>query len=131
VVYYSAEEKLGPTFAARLERCGVKRDDFYAIGQASVDDLCEFCIARHAVALVVDSIQMTTIRPEDLRRLLEAARAATLVYVLHATKAGEPAGANSYLHEADVVIRVAELRWTVTKSRYQEADGVAREVLRQ
>ena len=129
VVYFSAEEKLGPTLAARLERCGVTRADFHAIGQASIDELCMFGINARAIALVVDSIQMTNIRPEDLRRLLEAARVRSLLYVLHATKANEAAGSNAYLHEADVVVSVADMRWTVTKSRYQPTDGNSFSVL--
>jgi len=125
VTYYSAEEKLGPTFAGRLERCGVTRADFFAVGQASIDDLCEFCSSVRAVALVVDSVQMTTIRPEDLRRLLEAASVDVLVYILHATKENAAAGSNAYLHEADVVVQAADLQWTLTKSRYQQCESVA------
>lgn len=124
VVYFSAEEKLGPTLAARLERCGVRRADFHAVGQGSIDELCELARSVHAVALVIDSIQMTAIRPEDLRRLLEAAGVGVLLYILHATKSNVAAGVNTYLHEADVVIEVTALRWSVTKSRYQATDGV-------
>lgn len=131
VVYFSAEEKLGPTLAARLERCGVTRADFHAIGQASIDELCQFSIDTKAVALVIDSIAMTNIRPEDLRRLLEAAHVNALLYVMHATKANEAAGSNAYLHEADVVVSVAGMKWTVTKSRYQPTNGSAFNVLSQ
>ncbi len=129
VVYFSAEEKLGPTLAARLERCGVRRADFHAVGQASVDELVTYCREVRAVALVVDSIPMTSFRPEDLRRLLEACGVDVLVYVLHATKENAAAGLNAYLHEADVVVEVSALAWTVRKSRYQATDGTARAVV--
>ena len=125
VVYFSAEEKLGPTLAARLERCGVMRADFHAVGQASIDELVAFCRARHAAALVIDSVQVTALRPEDLRRLLEAAGIDVLVYALQATKDGQAAGSLSYLHEADVVVEVAAMTWRITKSRYQPTPPLA------
>ena len=129
VVYGSFEEKLGPTLAGRLERCGVTRASFHAVGQASMDELVAYCREVRAVALVVDSIPMTAIRPEDLRRLLEASGVDVLVYVLHATKENGAAGANTFLHEADVVVEVTALAWTLRKSRYQNLDGTARPVL--
>jgi len=123
VVYLSAEEKLGPTVAARLERCGVTRAGFHVVGQGSLDDLCEKCRVIGAVALVIDSIAMTTVQPSDLRRLLESAQVAVLVYVMHATKEGQAAGSNAYLHEADVVVCVEQMVWSLDKSRYQQAAG--------
>jgi len=123
VLYYSAEEKLGPTLAARLERCGVKRADFHIIGQGSIDDLCEMSRLKHTTALVIDSIAMTSIQPTDLRRLLEAASVSVLVYVMHSTKDGQAAGSNAYLHEADVVVCVEAMTWTLEKSRYQPLGG--------
>jgi len=124
VIYFSAEEKLGPTLAARLNRCGVKRDDFNVVGQGSIDDLCKMSRNVKAVALVIDSIAMTTLRATDLRALLEAANVDVLLFILHATKGGDAAGSNAYLHEADVVIQVESLSCILDKSRYQ-ASGLA------
>lgn len=129
VLYFSAEEKLGPTLASRLERCGVHRADFHVVGQGSIDDVCATARGATAVALVLDSVSMTSIRPEDLRRLLEAAGVDVLIYVMHATKAGAAAGSNAYLHEADVVVQFDAMSWTVTKSRYQATDGTTRPVI--
>lgn len=123
IVYFSAEEKLGPTLAARLERCGVRRADFHAVGQGSVDELVGLCRTVSAACLVIDSVAVTAIRPEDLRRLLEAAQVDVLIYIMHATKAGFAAGSNAYLHEADVVVEIIAMQWTVTKSRYQSTDA--------
>jgi len=129
VVYFSAEEKLGPTLAARLERCGVHRADFHAVGQGSVDELVDLCRAVGAICLVIDSIAMTTIRPEDLRRLLEAAQVDVLMYIMHATKAGTAAGSNAYLHEADVIVAIIAMQWSITKSRYQATTDVRGSIL--
>ena len=83
-----------------------------------------------AVALVLDSVSMTAIQPGDLRRLLEAAGVDVVLFLLHATKDGMAAGPNAYLHEADVIVELAGMRWTVTKSRYQETDGASYPVQR-
>ena len=119
-VYYSAEERLGPTVAERLERCGVTRADFHVIGQGSIDEVIGFARETKAHALVVDSLQAVTIRPEELRPLREAAGVDVLVVVSQVTKAGLAAGENAVLHELDVVLRVEDMRWAIEKSRYQE-----------
>lgn len=128
VVYMSAEEKLGPTVAARLQRCSVTRADFHVVAQAGVDELVAYCREVRAVALVVDSVSVTALRPEDLRRLVEATGVGVLAYLLHATKEGQAAGVTAWLHEADVVVEVSALTWTVRKSRYQALDAVSRRV---
>lgn len=128
VVYLSAEEKLGPTVAARLQRCSVTRADFHVVSQAGVDELVAYCRDVRAVALVVDSVSVTALRPEDLRRLVEGCGVAVLVYLLHATKEGQAAGVTAWLHEADVVVEVSAMTWTVRKSRYRPLDGTARPV---
>lgn len=129
VLYFSAEEKLGPTLAARLERCGVTRADFHVVGQGSIDAVCSMSTNVGAVALVLDSVSMTTIQPGDLRRLLESASVDVVLFLLHATKEGLAAGPNAYLHEADVIVELAAMRWHVTKSRYQQTDGATHPVL--
>lgn len=130
VLYFSAEEKLGPTLASRLERCGVTRADFHLVGQGSIDAVCSMSTNVAAAALVLDSVSMTAIQPGDLRRLLESAGVDVVLYLLHATKDGMAAGPNAYLHEADVIVELAAMRWTVTKSRYQATDGSQHPVLR-
>jgi len=129
VVYMSAEEKLGPTVASRLQRCSVTRADFHVVAQANIDELVAFCRDVRAIALVIDSISMTSIRSEDLRRLVEASGVGVLVYLMHATNEGQAGGVTAWLHEADVVVEVSAMTWTVRKSRYQALDGTARPVL--
>lgn len=129
IVYFSAEEKLGPTLAARLERCGVTRADFHVVGQGSIDAVCAMSTNVDAVALVLDSVSMTTIQPGDLRRLLEAAGVDVVLFLLHATKDGQAAGSMAFLHEADVIVELETMRWRASKSRYQQTDGTRHPVL--
>lgn len=124
VVLFTAEERLGPTVGERLARLGVTRSDFHLVGQSSVDDLVAFCRRVRAHALGLDSVTATTLTVADLRRVAHAAGVGVCAATLQVTKSGTAAGSNMLLHEADVVLRLDGLAWTVEKSRYQPA-GVA------
>jgi len=124
VVYFSAEENLGPTVSSRLSRLGVNRDDFHVVGQGSIDDLVALCREAKARAVVVDSIGYTTLQPSDLRRFVESSGVRVLLFVLQVTKDGRAAGSNAFLHDADVVVRVEDKQLLVEKSRYQETPQV-------
>jgi len=119
-VYFSAEERLGPTVGERLERNSVIRKDFFVVGQSSVDDLVSYCRSVKAKTLVIDSISVTSIQPGDLRKIIEATGVGVLVFLLQVTKEARPGGSNSFLHESDVVIQVKDMKWATEKSRYQE-----------
>jgi len=120
VVYGSFEERLGPTVGARLSRLGVNRNDFAIVGQGSVDELVKLCRETKAVAVVIDSINVTTLQPSDLRRFVESSGVSVMVFVLQVTKDHKAAGSNQYLHEADVVVKITEGECLVEKSRYQQ-----------
>lgn len=120
VTLLSAEERLGPTVAARLSRLGVNRNDFHVIGQGSVDELVQTVRVTKSHVVAIDSIGLTTLQPPDLRRFLESSGALAFVFILQSTKDGHAAGSNQFLHEADVVMRVATMEWEIIKSRYQQ-----------
>ncbi len=120
VVYLAAEEKIGPQVGERLNRLGVRRRDFSVVGQGALDDLVDHCRQMEAVALAVDSIQPTDLQPADLRPLVKATGIKTLICTMQVTKAGIAAGSNAYLHEGDCTVHVADGRWDLLKSRYQE-----------
>lgn len=128
VVYLSAEERLGPAVGERLARVGVTRADFHVVGQGALDDVVTLARRVRAVALGIDSISATPMQPADLRPLAQASGVGLLAGTLQVTKAGLPAGANALLHEADVVLHVDGMAWTVEKSRYQDG-GVSGGVL--
>jgi predicted ATP-dependent serine protease len=125
VVYVSAEEPPGPSLAARLLRVAVKRADFLVVGRASVDQVVAICRESGAIGLAVDSVQVATWSPRDCRHLLAVLpRLEVVVAVAQVNKTGRIEGRNTLEHEADIVVECEELRWTLTKSRYQ-ALGVA------
>jgi hypothetical protein len=120
VVYQSVEEAVGPSLHDRLARCGVRRNDFYIVGRASVDQLADVVRTRQAVGLAVDSVQMAAFTPEELRHLLIVLpELQTIVAVAQVNAKGVIEGRNRLAHEADLVVSCEAMDWVVTKSRYQ------------
>jgi predicted ATP-dependent serine protease len=130
VLLVAAEEGLGPSLAARLARCGIKRPDFGIIARASVDAVVEYALANKVVAIVIDSVQEASWSAQDLRHLLAVVPTLDLVIgVQQVTKEGAPAGLMALQHEADVQVTVEDMRWSLKKSRYQDLADVGGEVL--
>jgi len=126
----AAEEGLSPSLAARLARCDVRRADFHVITRASVDAAVSHAHGVKAVSMIVDSLQEASYTANELRHILELCPSLQLlVAVLQITKAGLPAGSNALQHEADVVVNVDAMKWSLTKSRYQDLSGVGGDVL--
>jgi predicted ATP-dependent serine protease len=130
VLLVAAEEGLGPSLAARLARCGVKRQDFGIIARASVDAVVEYAIANKVVAIVIDSVQEAAWSARDLRHLLAVVPTLDLVIgVQQVNKDGAPAGLMALQHEADVLVSVESMKWSLRKSRYQDIAGIGGDVL--
>lgn len=126
----AAEEGLSPSLAARLARCKVTRDDFHVITRASVDAAVGLAQKLKARCMVVDSVQEATYTASDLRHVLEVVPSLRALFaVLQVTKEGLPAGSNALQHEADVVVNVNAMKWSLVKSRYQDLDGIGGSVL--
>jgi hypothetical protein len=126
----SAEESIGPSLASRLERCAIKRPDFYVVTRASVDHVVGLAKSVRAVVLVIDSIQEAVWRADDLRHVLEVVPSLDLlIAVLQVNKQGAPLGRNEFAHEADVRIHCEAMRWRLIKSRYQSISDVGGMVL--
>lgn len=120
VILQSVEETPGPSLHARLERCGVRRDDFLVAGRASVDQIAALVQKTRAAALAIDSVQVAAFSAEDLRHLLLVLPTLRVVVAIaQVNKHGEIEGRQRLLHESDIAIHVEGLRWRVTKSRYQ------------
>ncbi len=117
----SGEEGHSPTVSARLLRCNVKRDDFLVIERATVDFVVNATISRKAVSLIIDSIAESVWRPDELRHVLSLAPTLDLlIAIMQVNKAGEAAGRTAYPHEADAIVHVENMQWSLIKSRYQD-----------
>lgn len=129
VVVQSLEEAPGPSLASRLARVKVRRDDFFLVGRASVDQLVEVCRRVKAVALGIDSVQMASFSADELRHLTVVLPTVRTVWCTsQVNKQGRAAGREELIHEADLVLQLDAMKWTLTKSRYQPL-GVSGDVL--
>ncbi len=116
VLLVSAEEAPGPALARRLVLAGMgKRGDVLVVRNPAVEELAAY--ARQGGALVVDSVTATKLQPGDLRALLSAG-AELVLGTVQVTKAGQPAGTNALIHEADLVLEVQAGAWICTKTRF-------------
>ena len=119
----SAEEGLGPTLSARLIRCRIKREDFHVLTRATVDQVVAFIQQHKLVAIIIDSVSDISWSATELRSILEVCPSLKLlVAVLQVTKETQPAGRMALQHEADVMIKFENMKWQITKSRFQPID---------
>ena len=125
-VLLSVEEPIGPSLSDRLARVGCKRDDFYVVSRATVDQLVSTIRQKNVVALGVDSCQRAMFEPRDLRHLLTTCPTLSVIWAIsQVNRDGEARGGEALPHEADVVVEVHQMRWRISKSRYQpEGEGV-------
>jgi len=124
----SVEEPAGPSLADRLARVGAKREDLFVCSRGSVDQIAGLIKANKIQWLGVDSAQRALFEGRDLRHLLLTLPSLVGVVVTsQINRGGDIRGGEELPHEADVVVQVEDMRWRVTKSRYQpegETGGV-------
>ncbi len=119
IAFVAAEQPAGPPLARMLHLAGLSsRTDCAIYRRADASDL-----ARHAAegdVILLDSIQMLTLRPEDARQLCDLG-ASLVIVVSQSRKDGWYRGESGWLHEADLALQVEDGGWTAVKSRFQPA----------
>lgn len=127
----SIEEPGGPSLALRLSRVGIKRSDLLIASRATADQLASVIRERKLVAAGIDSVQRSFFEPRELRHLLLTLPGLRVLFCTsQVNKQGSLRGSEELRHEADVVLELENMAWTVTKSRYQ-AIGATGPVLRE
>ena len=130
VALWASEMGIGPSVAALFSRCGVRRPNFSVLGRSSLDAVHAQMQRTGSVALGIDSVQSAEIAPEDARHLLAVTPQLRLVVAIsQINKAGESYGPMKWPHEADVIIRIEDMRWHLEKSRYQPLDSAYGQVI--
>jgi len=114
------EEGFSPVLTERLQRLELRHADMHFEIPSSVTELVARCDKLNPRCLVIDSVQMSSLLPEDLLKLARS-RKFVLIALSQHTKAGECAGSHQLQHLADVVVRVEAMKWHLEKSRYQAA----------
>jgi predicted ATP-dependent serine protease len=120
------EMSAGPLLASMLQRLEIHSPHVVFEEPRSLPEIFALAETRGLRALFVDSLSVSTLQPADARSM---ARANNIVVwgTLQETKGGTFRGSNAWAHEADVILEIKDMRWTVTKSRYQAA-GLSGEV---
>jgi len=121
--FLSLEMAIGQALARMLRISGLaRRKDCTVLRQASAATLAGY--SKNGGVLVVDSLQVSTLRPEDIRSLLDAGFHAALV-VSQVNRQGLQKGSHAWTHEADCVVSIAsDGGFQITKSRWEEAGRV-------
>ncbi len=118
VLYVSIEESFSPSLGMRLQSLGVSRSDFRIASAGGSADLVEVIRTEKPKYVGIDSISASVFKPSDLRKIQVLGGGQPMFGILHANKQGQYYGSAQYGHEADVVIRVEEMKWLVEKNRY-------------
>jgi len=117
VLYVSIEEGMSDTLTEKLRWLEIVRDDFSVTSVSNVGGLGSAVDSVRPGAIAVDSLTKSTLLVDDLKRLVRHARVPVL-FSLHVTKDGSPAGPNTIIHDVDVSIEIGERFWAVQKSRF-------------
>jgi hypothetical protein len=129
VLLVSVEEPGGPSLALRLTRVGIKRDNFFVCSRGSVDQVASIVRDNKVAAIGIDSIQRAMFEPRDLRHFLLTLPSLVVLFATsQINKQGDIRGTEELRHEADIVLEVSDMGWTVVKSRYEEP-GASGQVL--
>jgi predicted ATP-dependent serine protease len=125
--FLAMETGVGPALGATLRRLEIRSPDLWIEAPASVQRITELADRDGLRCIVVDSGNVASLLPSDWLALSRSKKIVVFV-VLQSTKAGDHAGSQSWKHDADVVLSVDSMRWTIEKSRFQES-GFSGDVL--
>jgi predicted ATP-dependent serine protease len=127
-VFLPLEEGCGPSLAAKLRRLEIRGKDLWLEEPRSVEGILAAVDREGVRCVVVDSGSVASLLPSDWLALSRSKNLIVLA-TLQVTKAGQHAGSNKWLHDADVVLEAQDMVWSMSKSRYQETAGVTGAIL--
>ena len=119
VLAYLPEEGDSHAVRARFARLGIGRPDLHVLARGDLQDLGEAADQLRPRAVLIDSLSVTSLEPNETRQLIERHGLRALFGVLQVNKKGEMAGLRAWEHEADLGVRVHDSRWSLDKSRFQ------------
>ena len=112
------ETGAGPLIGSMLQRLEIMSEHVTFQEPRSLPEIFALAETPGLRCLLIDSLTASTLQPDDARSI---ARANNIIVwgTLQQTKSGTFRGSNEWAHAADVMLDVADMRWTLTKSRYQ------------
>lgn len=108
VLYISAEEEHGPTFADRVRRMGAAHDRLHVRPWVSIADVLEQVKQLGAQFVILDSATVVDSTSRQVHELWQALqqRGVALVVVGHVTTEGRLKGGTYLQHDCHIVVRV-------------------------
>lgn len=122
-LYVATEMGLGPALADLLQRMELRSDDVRLVEPRSVGELYDEARSDDYQVVAIDSVSPTSLLPEDCLNMARGLDVIVLA-IAQQTKAGSHRGSEEWAHDADVVVRVEDMAWEATKSRYQPVDDL-------
>jgi len=125
---FAFEETFSETLADRLRHLEIRFDDLFIEVPSSVREAYGMIDVLKPRALLVDSLRASTFTMFDFVHLAQA-RNLIILIIQHLTKDGKVGGEIGIEYDADVVLRLSDGKWKLTKSRFQElTSGAVKEV---
>ncbi len=121
-LYFPLEEGISPVLAGRLRRLEIRSEDIVFEMPRTLAGVFAAVEAHSPFCIVLDSIQCSTLSPEDVLSLARS-RQGVVLAICQERKDGGLKGNNSWPHLADCVVKIDEGKWSVEKSRYQACNA--------
>jgi len=121
-IYCSSEEGSGPSLQNKITRLGATNPNLQISDYDNLDKLKSEIELIGAKFVIIDSISMGYIKPNQFRRFMEFCKQnnVILIYILHATKEGNYKGPTEYVHWPDVEIKAVDGVAETEKNRFKE-----------
>ena len=121
-IYCSSEEGSGPALQNKIKRLGAQHPNLLISDYDNLEKLKTEIEVTHAKFVILDSISMGYIKPDEFRRFMEFCKRekCMLIYILHATKDGNYKGPSEYVHWPDVEIKAVDGVAQTEKNRFKE-----------
>lgn len=115
-LYNAAEEGINKGLQNKMSALESKYLD---IGHFQTYEDLKKAIKKEAYRFVViDSVNEMKLTPSELKELWEIDKKRGFIYIMQITKAGEFKGDNSFLHDADISVKIEDRLPIVQKNRY-------------
>lgn len=113
VLYVAKEEGFNTTFNAKLEDKNAVHPNL-VISETLLSDISPYNF------IFLDSVTRLNLEPEDLEHLKKLWPGKSFIYVFQTTKMGNFRGAQSFMHDVDVILHVPEKGKVVQMGRFNQ-----------
>jgi len=119
VKYLSSEMGVSDGLKSMVQRVGMKsKKVFFDGSKKPLNELINELKEHKFKMLVIDSANFIGYSPEDIETIKDEVKGLSTFIILQSTKDGKFRGANDYAHNADVILKVADLEVFTEKTRF-------------